>query len=417
MRAVFVGRFQPFHKGHLKAIKYILKKEKKGIFIVIGSIERFLERGNPFSFKERKEMVIRALRESRIKNFKIFGVPDFFDDKAWASKVLAITGLKPADALVFSRDPWTTKSFEKIGVKVQPQPFFFNKLSATLVREKICRQEKWEHLLPKSVSAYLKEIRAEQRLKFLAAPPEKRIVSFIRKKVKEAGAKGGIVGVSGGVDSALTAILTKQALGDRCRFLSINFDKISLAENISLLNKKLGGKIKILSLRDPYSCLLRHLPPGNKIVKGNLKSRLIMAVLYYFANFYNLLVIGTTNRSEEELGYFTKFGDGGVDIEPISNLYKTDVLEMAKRLGVPEEIIKAKPSAGFWRGQTDEEELGMSYEQLDRILKLLAQGFKEEEISFLTDISKKKVADIVQRKRKNVHKLLPAARIQINNLC
>jgi len=360
-------------------------------------------------------MVLRALRESKIKNFKIFGLPDFFDDKIWASKVLAVTGLKPLDTLVFSRDPWTMKSFEKIGVRVQPQPFFFNKLSATLVRKKICRQEKWEHLLPKSVSAYLKEIRAEQRLKFLAVPPEKRIVGFIREKIKEAGAKGGIVGVSGGVDSAVAAVLAKQALGNRCRFLSINFDRGSLSENISLLNKKLGGRIKILSLRSPYDCLLRRFPPGNKIARGNLKSRLIMATLYYFANFYNLLVIGTTNRSEEEVGYFTKFGDGAVDIEPISHLYKTDVLEMAKRLGVPEEIIKVKPSAGFWRGQTDEDELGVSYEQLDKILRLLVQGFKEEEISFLTDISKKKVRDVIQRKKKNAHKLLPPARIQYVN--
>ena len=157
MKPVFVGRFQPFHKGHLNAIKYILKKEKKGVFIVIGSIERFLERDNPFFFKERKEMVLRALRESKIKNFKIFGLPDFFDDKIWASKVLAITGLKVSDTLVFSRDPWTTKSFEKIGVRVQPQPFFFNKLSATLVRKKICRQEKWEHLLPKAFQPTLKK--------------------------------------------------------------------------------------------------------------------------------------------------------------------------------------------------------------------------------------------------------------------
>ena len=361
-------------------------------------------------------MVLRALRENKIKNFKIFGLPDFFDDEIWASKVLAVTGLKPLDALVFSRDPWTVKSFERIGVKVQPQPFFFNKLSATLVRKKICRQEKWEHLLPKSVSVYLKEIRAGQRLKFLAVPPEKRIVGFIREKIKKAGAKGGIVGISGGVDSAVVAVLAKQALGNRCRFLSINFDQGSLAKNISLLNKKLGGRIKILSLRDSYGCLLRRFPPGNKIARGNLKSRLIMATLYYFANFYNLLVIGTTNRSEEEVGYFTKFGDGAADIDPISHLYKTDVLEMAKRLAVPEEIIRTKPSADFWRGQTDEKELGVSYEQLDKILRLLVQGFKEEEISFLTDISKKKIKGVIQRRKKNAHKLLPPARIQINNL-
>ena len=130
-----------------------------------------------------------------------------------------------------------------------------------------------------------------------------------------------------------------------------------------------------------------------------------MTILYYFANLHNLLVVGTTNKSEMEIGYFTKYGDGGVDIEPIGDLYKTEVIGMAERLKLPKEIIETTPTADFWSTQTDEKEIGLNYQKLDTVLKLLSQSLKEKEISFLTNISQGKIKDITERKRKNTHKL------------
>lgn len=169
--------------------------------------------------------------------------------------------------------------------------------------------------------------------------------------------------------------------------------------------------IRWIFKKDSYPSTTLHFPPFHpkmdKIAKGNWKSRLRMATLYYYANLYNLLVIGTTNKSEMEIGFFTKYGDGGVDIEPIADLYKTEVIEMAKRLRLPKEIIETVPTPGFWKGQTDEKEIGLDYQKLDTILKLLSQDFEEKEISFLINISQDKIRNIIERKRKNAHKLSP----------
>jgi len=410
MSAIFIGRFQPFHKGHLEAIRWILNQQKK-VSLVIGSIQEFSTKDNPFSFKERKKMIEDSLLSAGIRNYKIYGIPDFFDDFLWARKVLEVTKLNQNKAVVFTQNPWTRRCFEKIGVEVRSHPFFFNKLSATQIREKINKKKEWKNLVPKSVFSFLKEVKGEERIRFLKVLPEKRIVDFIKKRIKEAKAKGGIIGVSGGIDSSVVAILTKRALGKKVIFLWLPFVKNCIFErNVSLLEKKLKDKIKKIYLGDIYKKLLKILPTPNeslkgKISKGNLKPRLRMPVLYYFANLYNLLVIGTTDRTEKEIGYFTKFGDGAVDIEPIGDLYKTEVIEMAKRLKVPKEIIETPPTAGLWPGQTDQKELGLDYQNLDTVLKLSRQGFKKEEISRLTNIPLGKIEAIIQRKKNNIHKL------------
>lgn len=173
MSAIFIGRFQPFHKGHLAAIKWILEREKQ-IFIVIGSNQETLSKQNPFSFSERREMIKRALLAEKIKNFKIYGIPDFSDDIFWAKKILKMTKLNPKKATVFTRNPWTKECFKKIGGKVKPHPIFFNKLSSTKIREIICKKSKWKDLprseisllrglVPKEVLNYLKEIGFENR--------------------------------------------------------------------------------------------------------------------------------------------------------------------------------------------------------------------------------------------------------------
>jgi len=165
MPAIFIGRFQPFHKGHLEAIKWILKKEKK-IFIIIGSSQNSFTKENPFSFSERKEMIKKTLRAEKIKNFKIYRIPDFLeDDILWAKKILRRTKLNPKKAIVFTKSPWTKRCFEKTGVKVNPHPIFFNKLSATKLREKIAKGKNWENLVPRTVFQFLEKIKGKERIK------------------------------------------------------------------------------------------------------------------------------------------------------------------------------------------------------------------------------------------------------------
>ena len=132
--------------------------------------------------------------------------------------------------------------------------------------------------------------------------------------------------------------------------------------------KKFKIKYKIIDLTPVFKKFKKILPPGDKLSYGNLKARLRMATLYYFANRNKYLVAGTGNKTELKIGYFTKYGDGGVDILPIGNLTKNEVRKLAIKLGIPEEIINKPPSAGFWKGQTDEGEIGISYDELDKAL-------------------------------------------------
>ena len=166
MTALFVGRFQPFHKGHLKAIKWILKKEEK-IYIVIGSNQHVLTKDNPIYFKERKKMIEKTLKKEGINNFKIFGVHDYKNDIFWAKKILKITKLNSEKAVIFTKNNWTEKSFKKIRVKVKPHPIFLNRLSGTKVRNNMREGKKWENLVAKTVFGLLKEINCEKRIKSL----------------------------------------------------------------------------------------------------------------------------------------------------------------------------------------------------------------------------------------------------------
>jgi len=119
------------------------------------------------------------------------------------------------------------------------------------------------------------------------------------------------------------------------------------------------------------------VPGDSEIAAANLKPRLRMTVLYYFANTLNYLVVGTGNRSELEAGYFTKYGDGGCDILPLGGLLKTEVRRLAAELGIPDWVINRVPTAGLWEGQTDEGEMGISYEDLDGCLKAIKEGTEE----------------------------------------
>ncbi len=202
-----------------------------------------------------------------------------------------------------------------------------------------------------------------------------KISDWIRERVEEAGAKGVVVGLSGGVDSSTAAVLAKRALGDGVLGLIIpcHSDPTDI-EHARLVAAKFGIETEYVDLTPVFDRLLDALPQGSRLARGNLKPRLRMATLYYFANNLHYLVMGTGNKSEIKVGYTTKYGDSGVDLLPLGDLLKTQVRELARELGIPEEIIAKPPSAGLWEGQTDEGEMGITYEELDRVLLAIESG-------------------------------------------
>lgn len=201
----------------------------------------------------------------------------------------------------------------------------------------------------------------------------------MRQQFKQAKVRGIIFGLSGGVDSSVVAALAKEAVA-RNRVLGLLLPVHSSAQDskdAKLVARKLKIKTKLIDLSGTYDNLLYLYPKGNPIAKANLKARLRMATLYFLANKLNYLVCGTGNKSELLIGYFTKYGDGATDILPIADLFKHQVRELARDLGIPERIINKPPTAGLWLGQTDEGEIGMSYAELDDILERMEKGKKQ----------------------------------------
>lgn len=206
---------------------------------------------------------------------------------------------------------------------------------------------------------------------------EKKIVQWIKAKIKSAGAKGLIFGLSGGIDSAVIAALVKKAAGNNhlAVMMPCHSSKLSITD-ARVLVRKLGLRAKKIDLTPIYDCSVKNLGKADELAKANLKARLRMITLYYHANTLNYLVVGTGNLSELAMGYFTKYGDGGVDILPIADLLKSQVRKLAKTLGIPKSIIEKAPTADLWDGQTDEQEMGLTYKQLDEILRCLKAGRK-----------------------------------------
>jgi len=203
----------------------------------------------------------------------------------------------------------------------------------------------------------------------------RRLVTWIAAKVKEAGASGTVVGLSGGIDSAVTATLCHEAAGDRALALILPIN--SLPEDIEdalLVAKHFHLRHQIVPLEGVYASFLASVPADigeerlRAMALANVKPRLRMVTLYYFANIMNRIVVGTSNRAELSVGYFTKYGDGAADILPLGWLVKRQVRELAVHLGVPQPIIDKAPSAGLWPGQTDEGEMGLTYADIDRYL-------------------------------------------------
>ena len=214
---------------------------------------------------------------------------------------------------------------------------------------------------------------------------------------------GGVIGLSGGIDSTVVAHLAVKAIGaSKVLGLIMPYSapykyrpSYSINTNDAIRTAQiLGITYKVIDIKPIVEGFEKAtIDFTDKSVKGNLMARVRMCLLYGYANWKNLLVLGTSNKSEYETGYLTKYGDGGVDIEPIGNLYKTHVFELAKYLKIDEKIIAKKPSADLWDGQTDEEDLGIDYTTLDRILSGETMGISEDDIrkvERLIEISKHK---------------------------
>jgi NAD+ synthase len=203
-----------------------------------------------------------------------------------------------------------------------------------------------------------------------------RIADWIAAQARAAGLNGAVVGLSGGIDSAVVSGLCVRALGAD-NVLGVIMPCHSGprdAADAALAARAWGIEPELYDLSPIHDAYRQLLPPGSDLANANLKPRLRMIALYHRANTLGRLVVGTGNKSELLVGYFTKYGDGGVDLLPIAGLYKHQVRELAREIGVPDEIIQKPPSAGLWAGQTDEAEMGMSYAQLDAALDAIERG-------------------------------------------
>ncbi len=196
---------------------------------------------------------------------------------------------------------------------------------------------------------------------------EEFLIRFIKEEITKTGLKKGICGLSGGIDSAVVAVLAKKALGDNFKafMLPSQHSSESSIKDAKELCKKFNIDYEIISIAP----LLEAYPIDDRVRLGNFSARMRMAVLYDKSAELKALVIGTSNKSELMLGYGTLFGDLASALNPIGDLYKTEIFEFAKYLGVPESIINKPPSADLWEGQSDEKELGYSYEEIDPVLE------------------------------------------------
>jgi len=236
-----------------------------------------------------------------------------------------------------------------------------------------------------------------------------KIERFLSEQIEKNNVKGIILGLSGGIDSAVLAYICKRKLKEKTLALIMPDTTItpkSETEDALKMIALTGIEYKLIDIKPIVNEYSMYLEPNEK-AKGNLRARVRTNMLYYYANAKNYLVLGSSDKSEFNIGYFTKFGDGASDITPIISLYKLQVREIAKHLGVPENIIAKKSSPHLWKDHEAEKELGISYEEIDSILYcMLEKKLSIDEIEKNTQISRIAIEKIQQLHINSEHKRL-----------
>jgi len=242
------------------------------------------------------------------------------------------------------------------------------------------------------------------------------LTGFIREKVAGAGYSKAVIGLSGGVDSSLSGYLAAEALGPenvmavRMPYKSSSPESL---EHAQMVIDDLGVEYLTVPITDMVDPLFAHFPEADQIRRGNAMARARMIVLYDQSQAFEGLVVGTGNKTEFLLGYTTLYGDAACAFNPIGDLYKTQVRQMAKAIGVPEAIISKPPSADLWVGQTDEGELGFTYDEVDQLLFLLVDKEYSPEECINAGYPEQFVKDVISLIRKNAFKraLPPIAKL------
>ncbi len=236
------------------------------------------------------------------------------------------------------------------------------------------------------------------------------LIEFVRQEITKTGLKRAVIGLSGGIDSTVSAYIAKEALGKENVYGILMPYKLSSKDSIEdalKVVKDTGIHHKIFEITEPADAYIGKFEEMDKVRRGNVLARMRMITLFDHSQLYQALVVGTSNKTELLLGYGTWYGDMASSLNPIGDLYKNQIYQLARFFNVPESIIKKKPSADLWVGQSDEEELGFSYDEADVILyhlfdlhysieEVVRLGFKEE-----------LVTGIFERVKRNQFKRLP----------
>ena len=233
------------------------------------------------------------------------------------------------------------------------------------------------------------------------------LIEFLRENFKKAGFSKAVLGLSGGIDSALVAYLLRDALGKEnvlaimMPYKSSNPDSLNHAK---LVIEDLGINSKTIEITDMIDAYFKNEEEATSLRMGNKMARERMSILFDYSSKENALVVGTSNKTEIYLGYSTQFGDSACALNPIGDLYKTNIWDLSRYLKIPNELIEKKPSADLWEGQTDEQEMGLTYKEADQVLyRMLEENKKVEEV-LAEGFNKDLVDNIVRRMNRSEYK-------------